>query len=280
MMIGSCLCGAVHFQIDGVLERMTHCHCSMCRKTHGAAFATYATCSAAQFLWTRGEDSIAHRESSPGFTRSFCRHCSSSLPSISKRGVHVPVGCLDGDPQCTVQMHTFCESAAPWHVIADELPRHDTWDDERTSVQMSQTALGLAPNKTLRGSCLCGAVGFEVVEPFDRAHNCHCSRCRKSRAAAHASNAFTSIDGVRFTHGEDHIDVFKLSGAQHFAVAFCRSCGSTMPRKDPVRGIAIIAMSALDDDPQRTVDRHIFIGSKASWYTAVDHLPKFDGPAS
>jgi hypothetical protein len=279
MMTGSCLCGKVGFQVDGILDDMSHCHCSICRKTHGAPFATYATCSAIQFAWTRGQDSIAQHESSPGFTRTFCRHCSSSLPLSTKRGVHVPVGCLDDDPQCMPHKHIFCESAAPWHVIADALPRYDTWDGDRTSVQMAQPALGTAGDNTLRGSCLCGNVTFEVVEAFNRAHNCHCSRCRKSRAAAHASNGFTSIDGVRFTTGEDQIARFKLKEAQFFAVSFCCNCGSTVPRKDAERGIAVIPLSALDDDPRRTVDRHIFVGSKAAWYTLEDSLPKFDAQA-
>ena len=145
---------------------------------------------------------------------------------------------------------------------------------------MTQTALGAAPNNTLRGSCLCGNVSFKVTEAFSRAHNCHCSRCRKARAAAHASNAFTSIAAVHFTQGEENIEVYKLPDAKRFSVAFCRTCGSAMPRKDALRAIAVIPMGALDDDPHRTVDRHIFIGSKANWYTPEDDLAKFAGPAA
>ena len=40
MIRGSCLCGDVAFCVDGPLELRSHCHCSMCRKTHGSAFAT------------------------------------------------------------------------------------------------------------------------------------------------------------------------------------------------------------------------------------------------
>ena len=41
MVTGSCLCGDVAWAVSGPLELMSHCHCSMCRKAHGSAFATY-----------------------------------------------------------------------------------------------------------------------------------------------------------------------------------------------------------------------------------------------
>lgn len=41
MLSGSCLCGAVSYEIDAPIESASHCHCSQCRKAHGAAFATY-----------------------------------------------------------------------------------------------------------------------------------------------------------------------------------------------------------------------------------------------
>ncbi|MFT5445043.1 MAG: hypothetical protein ACI9DC_000203 [Gammaproteobacteria bacterium] len=276
MLTGSCLCGTVQFQIDGAFDRMTHCHCSMCRKSHGAPFATYATCAASQFAWTAGEDAIMRRESSPGFARTFCRHCGSSLPAASERGVHVPTGCIDGDPGLRPSMHIFSDSAAPWHTIADTLPRHATWEVDSAETPAAQTTKSSTSNDVLRGSCLCGAIAFEVTETFAYVHNCHCSRCRKARAAAHTSNAFTSIAGVRFTRGEDQIQVYKLLEAEFFSVAFCRQCGSGVPKKDVRRDVAVTPMSALDDDPQRPVDRHIFMASKASWYAPQDALPTFD----
>jgi hypothetical protein len=276
MINGSCLCGTVKFQVDGAFENMSHCHCSMCRKAHGAAFATYATCSEEAFRWQAGEEAVMRRESSPGFYRTFCTHCGTSLPITSKRGVHVPAGCLDDDPQIRPQHHIFAEFAAPWHVMADGLPQHENWDLERTVFKPRRD-----PNdKSLYGSCLCGDVKFTIAGPINRAHNCHCSRCRKARAAAHNSNAFTATDDVQFSQGEDKVQTFKLPEAQFFAVAFCRTCGSSVPRKDPQRGIAVVPMGALDDDPKRTVDSHIFMASRACWYDPQDDLPKFDEFAS
>ena len=38
---GSCFCGRVRYEIKGPIGPMSNCHCTDCRKSHGAAFATY-----------------------------------------------------------------------------------------------------------------------------------------------------------------------------------------------------------------------------------------------
>jgi len=118
-----------------------------------------------------------------------------------------------------------------------------------------------------------------VTEPFKRAHNCFCSRCRKGRSAAHASNGFTSLEGCTFTGGEDEVTTYKLPDARFFIIAFCRRCGSGVPRRDPQRCIAVIPLGALDDDPGRGVDSNIVTASAAPWYPAGGDLPRFEGPA-
>ena len=62
---GSCLCGAVSYEITGSLGATGHCHCSMCRKSHGAAFATWASVNPDQFRWTSGVEFVEGYESSP-----------------------------------------------------------------------------------------------------------------------------------------------------------------------------------------------------------------------
>ena len=71
----------------------------------------------------------------------------------------------------------------------------------------------LAPKRAggVRGGCLCGAIEFEVVAPFKVVHNCHCSRCRRARGAAHTTNGFTSMEGVIFFKG-DFLRVIFLKG--------------------------------------------------------------------
>ena len=81
MLKGSCLCGGVRYEIDGPIEGAMHCHCSMCRKAHGAAFRSRAGIRAKDFRWVSGEGVITWFESSPGNHRGFCSRCGSPLLS-------------------------------------------------------------------------------------------------------------------------------------------------------------------------------------------------------
>ena len=126
-----------------------------------------------------------------------------------------------------------------------------------------------------RGSCLCGGVAFEVTSGPLQVNHCHCSRCRKVRGTANATNMVVARDGVRFARGADLLTTYRAPDARFFAHAFCRVCGSSMPRLDEARNIAIVPMGSLDDDPGARPERHIFVDSKAAWDTITDGLPQF-----
>ena len=67
---GSCLCGGVEFEIAGPLTAPLNCHCSLCRKQHGAAFRSRVRVSAKDFRWLKGEHLVKFYESSRGYQRS------------------------------------------------------------------------------------------------------------------------------------------------------------------------------------------------------------------
>jgi hypothetical protein len=62
--------------------------------------------------------------------------------------------------------------------------------------------------------------------------------------------------------------------ARYFTTVFCRRCGAKMPRLSPERGIAVVPMGSLDDDPGMRPQRHIYVGSKAPWHDITDDLPQ------
>ena len=280
MINGKCLCGTVSWRVDGAMDRMTHCHCSMCRKAHAAPFATYVNAKRDDFHWVSGEGSIVRYESSPGFPRAFCGVCGSVVPETGSEGrISMPAGCLDDDPGVRPSAHIFASSKAPWHIIADDLPQFDGYPDPDDGPNIDRPGCNRPADDILHGSCLCGDVAFEVRTPIKAVHNCHCQRCRKARAAAHTTNGFTAMDGVVFTRGEDRLRTYKLPTAKFFTQVFCTRCGSGMPRLDPGRNIAIIPFGALDDDPGRGADDHVFTGSMAPWYTIADDLPCFEESA-
>jgi len=278
MIDGSCLCGTVRFAYAGALDLMTHCHCRMCRKAHAAPFATYAMGSRAPFRWRAGEAAIVARESSPGFVRSFCRHCGSVLPNthLDER-VAIPAGLFDDDPGIRPSAHIFATSRAPWFALADDLPRHDFYPGADAPAVVEARPAAASTDGALRGACLCGAVRYAVDGEFKAVYNCHCSRCRKARAAAHTTNGFVALDDFRFEAGAAQAQLYRLPGARYFGQAFCTGCGAGLPRIDRDRGLVVVPFGGLDDAPRREPDAHIFVGSMAPWYAIGDALPRFEG---
>ena len=271
---GSCLCGDLAWEAHGDFELMSHCHCSRCRKAHGAGFATYVGTNAESFRWTKGRDRARAYESSPGLHRRFCPRCGSVLPGEPNNGrVFLPAGNLDEDPGVRPLAHLFAASKAPWLEIADELPRFDAWPPDFDGPALPPLDRERQPGH-VRGSCLCGEVRFEFEGTPLRVRHCHCGRCRKARSAAHATNVFVEPERFRWLAGEDAIDFFHVPGAERFRNVFCRTCGGLTPRMG-LRYVVIPAGS-LDDEPGGPIDSHIFVAWKAPGFEIGDDLPQHD----
>lgn len=129
-LAGSCLCGAIAFEVTAPPLSMGHCHCSMCRRQHGTAFGTYVEVPRAAFRYTRGAEHVAGYVSSPGITRRFCARCGSKLVfdmDGNADTVSVAAGAFDSPLPLVPQYHIFVASKAPWHGIHDALPRFDAY---------------------------------------------------------------------------------------------------------------------------------------------------------
>lgn len=279
MIVGSCLCKAVRWRYRGSLDRITHCHCNMCRKAHASAFASYAIGVRESFEFTSGENAICEYASSPSFVRSFCTTCGAVAPNTNLGDiVAMPAGGLDGDLGIEPSAHIFARWKAPWHWISDDLPQHDNYPGEPAPA-VARGMPDVVADGLLRGSCLCGDVAFEMSGEFASVHNCHCSRCRKALAAAHATNGFAALDAVRFTQGAEQLAHYRLAAGGLFSQVFCPRCGSGMPQLISEIKMAMVPFGSLDDDPKRGADDHIFVGSKSTWYPITDDLPQLErGP--
>ena len=126
MIHGSCLCGQVRFELADTPQFINHCHCSMCRKAHGAAFGSFLHSDASGFRWLAGRSEVVDYHSSPGTVRAFCKVCGSSMPVLEEEETHVviPAGSLDDDPGVRPMAHIYVDSKAAWDEISDELPRY------------------------------------------------------------------------------------------------------------------------------------------------------------
>jgi len=127
MHTGSCLCGAVRYEVSGELAAIQLCHCSMCRRASGTAFASNMPVRAADFRIVAGEASLKSYESRPGKQRLFCAECGSPIISRSAGDpgmVRIRAGALDEPVDARLAFHFHVASKASWMPITDDLPQH------------------------------------------------------------------------------------------------------------------------------------------------------------
>lgn len=131
-------------------------------------------------------------------------------------------------------------------------------------------------NKSVKGSCLCGAVTYRFHGPEYVFQYCHCSRCRKFTGSAHSANILIPPDYFEWLSGEDMVGRFELAGAKHFATCFCQRCGSSLPWLSQSGGAVIVPAGTLDEDPGIRPTQNIYYASRAPWREEVDALVKYD----
>ena len=117
--------------------------------------------------------------------------------------------------------------------------------------------------------CLCGAVKYTVADEFAYAANCHCSNCRRTTGSAFKPFAGIERDKLKITKGQDHLMIF---GDENGNNTHCKTCGSLLDG-----AFVHVAMGTLVDEPAIRPTKHIFVGSKATWFTITDDLPQFNG---
>ncbi len=272
---GACLCGEVQYELLGEPDNMMHCHCSICRKIHGTPFATYVQVSGVR--WLSGEASISRYESSPGFHRCFCGKCGSVLPESLDNAdfMFVPAGGLEGNVDAVPTKHIFASSKATWHEITDRLPQHDSYSADAPPGIDQPDRSGRCGDH-IGGSCQCGKVTYQYKGEAKLMMYCHCSRCRKVKGAAHASNVFVLPEDFEWLRGEDNVVVYDHAEAERFGNSFCGSCGSSMPRKSEKSPMVNIPAGGLDDAPGIESKGHIFINSKSNWFEITDGRAQFE----
>lgn len=125
---GGCLCGDVRFTVRWPSEWLAHCHCSLCRRAHGAAFVTWFGMRNTHARIEDRAGSLRWYTSSPGADRGFCGRCGSSLFFRSQRWpgeLHIALANLEGDADRAPMAHVFWDTHARWATTdpADGLPR-------------------------------------------------------------------------------------------------------------------------------------------------------------
>lgn len=127
---GSCHCGRVRYRAVAPFGEMTNCHCTDCRKSHGAAFATYIEVPRERFSYVQGEGELHSFQAESGLQRYFCRNCGSIIwngSSNPPEAYWITAGTLDTPLDRKPDAHIFIRSKVPWYDIKDDLPQHQAY---------------------------------------------------------------------------------------------------------------------------------------------------------
>jgi hypothetical protein len=127
-------------------------------------------------------------------------------------------------------------------------------------------------DRSLAGKCLCGAVHYAVADEFVYAANCHCSNCRRTTGSAFKPFAGIGRNRLRIIKGEDNLMIVGEANAND---THCSLCGSLLYSVVRDGAFVHVAMGTLVDDPGIRPRAHIFVGSKAPWFTITDDLAQY-----
>ncbi|MET0356503.1 MAG: GFA family protein [Cellvibrio sp.] len=126
-MTGKCLCGNIEFEFDPMKRVAMNCHCSRCRVSHGAAFATQLFSSKSSLVFKKGREHIKEFESTGGI-RAFCSNCGSRLMNYAKSGngyLSVALSCVQEPHNIKPIANAFVGSKAPWYTPAENIPQFE-----------------------------------------------------------------------------------------------------------------------------------------------------------
>lgn len=131
MYQGSCLCGKVKFTISNKINDIVYCHCSLCRKAQGSAFAANGNVDIKNFKFLSGEDNLTAYPSSETQTKLFCTTCGSPIMSkntLNPDVIRIRLGTIESDIKEHPKAHIFSSSKANWEEISDNLPQYDEYN--------------------------------------------------------------------------------------------------------------------------------------------------------
>jgi len=125
---GSCLCGSVHFEVNGPIGAPDACHCRQCRKQSGHYFASGNVPRSA--LTVHGAEHVKWYQSSDKVRRGFCSNCGSALfwdPLAKKHDwISIAMGAFDTPTDVQLHWHIFVSEKGDYYTIADGLPQNET----------------------------------------------------------------------------------------------------------------------------------------------------------
>jgi hypothetical protein len=129
---GRCHCGSIRFEFSGEPGEVSFCHCSICRRVGGSAFAAYVEVSEAALEVSEVKARLSRYKPTERLEKDFCENCGvqiftrhESYPGL----VYINLCAMTDDHSLAPEYHQFVASKAKWHEISDTLPQYTEWPD-------------------------------------------------------------------------------------------------------------------------------------------------------
>lgn len=126
-----------------------------------------------------------------------------------------------------------------------------------------------------QGSCLCGAVKYELSGNFQSFFLCHCTRCQKDTGSAHAANLFAKSGELTWLQGKVEVKTYQHPNSLH-SKSFCQKCGSALPTLVEHINSVLVPAGSLDSPVPIVPTAKIFVGSGAGWFINLDDVPSYE----
>lgn len=127
---------------------------------------------------------------------------------------------------------------------------------------------------SLKGSCLCEAVAYEIDGLDSPIKHCHCRTCRKAQGAAFNSAAQVKREHFRWLSGEDKLAAYESSPGK--LRRFCSVCGSPILSEYPDRPFVVLRVATLDEDPGLKAEQHIWLSHAAPWLEESEAMERYE----
>jgi len=125
-----------------------------------------------------------------------------------------------------------------------------------------------------KGSCLCGGVTYQVSHVISRVGHCHCNMCRKFHGAAFSTFGEALSKHFKWLSGDTLLGDFVATNGT--VRRFCKQCGSSLTfQRASDEQMIEFALGTLDTPITLEPDAHIYIESKADWFSIHDDLPQY-----
>ncbi len=129
---------------------------------------------------------------------------------------------------------------------------------------------------SVKGSCYCGAIRYQLNSASEFASHCHCRSCRKVSGAPMLT--WTAVKAAQFELLAGYSELKNYASSAQVTWQFCGVCGSTLfYQSSQTPDKLYVTVASLDDALDRIVEGHVSFEEKPEWLDLSPSLPRFRG---